>query len=1345
MAQRDRHLRVKFYHPTTLVERAIPQGYLTCVEASGKNITSKVGSGSCKIPLDELAKLTGAYTTILMHDIAVVYNINGIYTEQVASFVVRSQKSDTSSYGNASYIVLSGPNEMYYLGKSRHYLNIGKEYTGNVMDHNGQGGSTAGWPFIYLGHGDMDLDTEGMTGVFWPKWTLIKAQTTHTDEDTLKLVDSYETSKAEADKWAIGDDVSIVQQFSPYRQHTTSVTNVQTAAEAGGAYYIVTIADLMAGKKADIDTEAHDKYYPTFSSTMFKGDPVSIQMDGGTWHTTRIRSDARYNGFFMEEAAPLDISKGAALKWWNSREPNTTNDFAMMTENLENWTIIGTATSKGTFHVIDTKGADILGLLMKSAEATSDFFLCSQASPTAPARTLEWKTSSDFSNLTLVHPATYFDGTSKQAGGEHAFVHSISKISRDLPVTVAVPQGGANEDVNVQFNLGYCTETPAEGLLRLHGVTAIDTMSRAYVNGTWKIINDSASESIEEFFEMEDVYPRTRNNTHMIDAANIMQARCALILHNRRATEHVYNITTVLPDGKEIEVGQTIYLTYTDSEWDESGLLYIADYEHFVTNSGKLKGVRQTKMQLSSDGPRPRETGSTAVAKGIRKGISGTGFGVGTGGLGGGTTEGGGPGPVPQEIDVATSIPSGALTASGMELTFVINHGDGLAVSTNNVTLDVPGVNLSASTPNAVDASGHTHAINSTADPISNPSELVATDANSRTGFAGVGVGQLATADELQLATTLSLIGNQTISSTAGDIDIVPAGDLTVDADIIFVGSQALKTSSGNMFIQPGGDLYLDPSGSFIQTRQDMKAEGYTSGFLGNKWSITDAGQAQFRGIQADELRVKVFSADHTLVSTGSHYVSPGMGEVETQDTVPGVGNSTTITFYDNPVIGSAAIFREGAQGFIRISDSTAGGLYYALVWGTVTNYSDNGDGTQDWDFETGSLGAAVDGDPIPQGAVFVSWGLPGMGVWSVTTNDLGSGPYAQIQTWSGTDPWTASNRKTRVRLGDLQGVGHQGYGLFAGSNGTLGPRLLLSESKAEFHSIPISMYQGTADASGNVRIYAIEIDTASESNRYLNADYNAGTSGETLVRSTGTGTWYSHVDNSPDSPGTDFLRTAVNRGLNYAEFGLGDLTEGSGPYMIRGYFMNRNLVDDYVSIRVRLYDPTEGYGWLTDEVTLWTSDMAANDVGTIVERELTNPVAATGAAWAGARIRIYATYNVAGGNEVVRIEPNVVRQGQGPYIALGNPIPQGIWTNSTTDIGVIMGRRADGQWAFRVGGGLTDSTTPSMIYTSGSGLYIFSAASKTTPAMHFDNSGNAYIKQTLTLNAATGKLVAGP
>jgi hypothetical protein len=1349
MAQRTRALRVKFYNPDTLVERSIPQGYLTCVAGSGKGVVSKVGSGSAKIPIDQLAQLSGSYTAIQMHDIAVVYNINGGYTEQVGTFVVRSQKLDTSSYGGASYMVISGPNEMYYLGKSRHYFNVGKEYTGTVMNHDGQGGSSAGWPFIYLDHGDMDLDTEGMTGVFWPKWTLKKAQSIHTGETILKLVDSVETSKAAGDKWAIGDDISLVWQFSPYGQHTTSVVNVQSAAEHGqDSYYWVTIQDPMEPKKADDheNTDPYDppeRFYPTFSSTIFKGDPVSIQMQSGLWHTTRIRNDARYNGFFIEEAAPDDILPGASFKWWNSREPNDTNDISLMTQNLLNWTVNGTASSKGSFHVIDTRGADILQLLMKTAEATNDYFYTSQSGPTAPSRTLEWKTASPFSNLTLTTPATWTDALAKQAGGQHCFIHSISKISRDLPISVAVPKGGANADVNVQFNLGNCSESPAAGLARLHGITVgVPTMTRTYTNGSWRITNTDAGVPIEEYFEFEDIYPRTESSANITEAANIMQARCALILFNKQATEEVYSVTTVLPDGKEIAVGETIYLVHSDSEWDVSELLYIAEYEHFVVNSGKQKGIRQTKLQLSSDGPRPRDTGSTAVARGIRKGITSTGFGVGTGGLGGGNPEDGVPA-LPTEITIETSLPTGALTASGMDLTFVLNHGAGLAVSTNNVTLDVPTVNLSAITPNAVDASGHTHAIDSTADPITNPLSLVATDANSRTGFSGLGVGQLADADELQLATTLSLIGNQTISSTAGDIDIVPAGDLTVDADIIFVGSQALKTSAGNMFIQPGGDLYLDPSGSFIQTRQDMKAEGYTSGFLGNKWSITDAGQAQFRGIQADELRVKVFSADHTLVSTGSHYVSPGMGEVETPATVPAVSSSTTITFYDNPVIGAAAIFRDGAKGFIRISDSTAGGLYYALVWGTVTSYSDNADGTQDWTFTTGSLGAAVDGDTIPEGAVFVSWGLPGMGVWSVTTNDLGSGPYAQIQTWSGTDPWTASNRKTRVRLGDLQGVGHQGYGLFAGMDGTLGPRLLLSESKAEFHSIPISMYQGTADLDGTVRIYGLAIDTAAETDTSPNGDVTAGPTGEALVRSTGAGTWESHIDNLPEVPGTDYLRNAVNMGLNYAAFNWEDLTEDSGPYMIRGYFLNRNLVDDYISVRVRLYDPTEGYGWLTDEITLWTSDMAANDVGTIVEREMTNPITASGLAWAGAQLYIYMTYNVAGGNEVLRIEPNVVRGGQGPYIALGNTIPLDFWTSETTS-GIWMGRTQANDYALRVGGGGSNTSVPAMTYTSASGLKIWSSSNKTTPVLHFDNSGNAYVEQTITLNTSTGLLVAG-
>lgn len=1354
MATKTRALRVKFYNPTTLAERSIPQGYLNAVAGTGKKITSKVGSGSCKIPMDELAKLSGSYTTIQMHDIAVVYNINGAETEEIASFHIRSQKVTGGSYGQPTYVSLSGPDELYAVGKTRHYLNIGKEYTGTVMNHNGQGQSSAGWPFIYLDHGDTDLDTEGMTGVFWPKWTLKKDQSLHTGEVHLKLNNTYETSKAAEDKWAIGDDISIVWQFSPYGQHTTSVINVQTAAEHGeDEYYWVTIADPMTPKKAD-DNEGGSgpRWYPTFSSTIFKGDPVSIQMQSGLWHTTRIAHDARYNGFYIEEAAPDDILAGANFKWWNSREPNNTNDIALITDNLDGWTLNGTASSKGSFHVVDTKGADILTMLMKTAEATNDYFYTSRGAsgPTAPSRTLEWKTSSPFSNLELLDPTSYADASTKLASGTYGMIHSISKISRDLPVSVVVPKGGANDDVNVQWGLGNCTESPAAGLSRLFGIsTGVPTMTRTYSNGRWAITNTDAAVSVEEYHEFEDVYPRSTSSNSIIEAANILQARCALMLYNRQTTENVYDVTTVLPDGVEIAPGQTIFLTHNDSEWAVSGLVYIAEYEHFVTNSGKLKGVRQTRMQLSTDGPYPRDTGATAVAKGIKSGISSSGFGVGTGGLGGGNPEEGTPADPPPEISVETSIPSGALTASGMDLSFVLNHGNGLAVSTNNVTLDVPTVNLSATSANAVDVNGHTHAIDSTADPISNPSELVATDANSRTGFAGLGIGQLATADELQLAANMSLIGERTISSTSGSINITPATDLRVDSDIVFVGSQALKTSSGNMFIQPGGDLYLDPSGSFIQTRQDMKAEGFTSGFLGNKWQITDAGDAQFRGIQADELRVKLFSADHTLVSLGSHYVSPGMGEVydDTAD-VPSVGNSTTVTFYDDPVIGNAAIFRDGDKGFFRISDSTAGGLYYALVWGTLTNYSDNGDGSQDWTFTTGSLGAAVNGDTIPQGAVFVSWGLSGMGVWSVTTNDLGSGPYAQVQTWTGDNPWTASNRHVKVRLGDLSGVGLQSYGLFAGVNGTSGPRLLMTSAKAELHDIPIVLHQGVGDTSAHVRCYAMEFSSQSESGVHVNGDISAGPAGANLKRSTGTGSWYSHIDNDVDSPGTDYLYTTVNRGLEGASFDIGDLTEGAGPYMVKSLW-TQHTTDDYYSVTLQLYDADYGYGNLTDEVEVFNSDMAASGVGCTTERELTNPQTATGAAWAAAHLIMKVYYNVAGGNEVIRIEPRVRptgsgSYGSGPYIAIGDSPPEAYWVEGAAGYGIWMGRKSsDGTYAMRIGGNSLSTTVPSLTMSTG-GIGLWAANDKNNAVIRLDPSGNAYIQNTLALNSSTGKLTAG-
>jgi hypothetical protein len=1159
-------IRVKFFNPTTLVSKDVPApGYLLGQSGSQKVITSKVGNGQVQIAISELAKLTGTYTFPATHDIATVYVMNAGVEEKIGSFVIRSIRLTKAKFGQPSFITLSGPDMLYYLGKKRHYLNIGDEYNTVTADAVTQ----IGEKYVYLDHGDRE--NEGMTNVEWPKWTLIKAQSLHSGETEMRFWHDVETAKPAAEQWAVGDDIYIVWQITTQQTFRTSITAIDEGTPGG--YYTVTIAEPME-HKADIEEGDHtpEKYYPCFMPHVWKGDPISIQMDNGAWHTTRVSVDARYNGLKLEEGPTDTISIGNAIKWWNAREPNTVDDIDTIIGSAASWTSSSAASSKGSGHFVDPKGSDVLGLLMTTAEATGDHFYAAQSGASTPENSLDWITSSPFTGLTLVEPATYLDGETKRAGGAHAFVHELSQETRDLPITRVVPVGGVNDEVNFDYNIGHAVETPAAGLLARHGITALDTMTKEYVNGVWRIRNASSAVEVEEMFSWGDIMPKSISPSSIIEAAEILQARGALVLHNRREAGNKYNVTTVLPNGHEINVGEKIYLTYNDSEWDISELLYISEYEHFVVPNGDFAGMRQTRMVLSSDAPYARVTGATAVAGALKsaRGSGQSGFNIGSGGLGGGPGGANDEPSSPQElVSVAASTPTGALTIDGQELTFLINHTDGLDVSGTTVQMTVPTVDLSVSSTNAVAAGGHTHAIDNTTDGDSNPSTIMAVDSNGRMAVSGLGIGT-----------------------------------------------------------SPGSDNII------FHQNSDAEGEGWTSGRLGAQWGIdTQLGHIDARSAYFDELHVTLFTADETLVTAGTHWVTPGMGKFSREWTIPAVSSSTTVYLWDSEALPDSPLFRNNSKVMIQVRDTTGAGITLAFVWGTLTSYSDESGNEQSWTFTTGSLGAAVGGNTVPAESVCLGFGLSGQGFHAIETNDLAGSPYTKIATWVN-NPWTAGNITEHVRLGNLNGLANLGeeWGLYVGVAPT-GPRAVLSDTRFELYDVGLTMYAGTAETA-HITLFAVEFNTdvttaiapnatISEANTTLvGASRHAAVADDPTVGQPDAD-W---VHNDNGSSGTMWLE-------------LENIDDALTEMSVEAYCGISGFTNDFCTLRVQLFKADQTSA-LTNEIQIINERATA---GLVTSWFSDIDTTATQIEWNAARARFRWIYNIGSGagDEVMTITPS--------------------------------------------------------------------------------------------------------
>ena len=267
-------------------------------------------------------------------------------------------------------------------------------------------------------------------------------------------------------------------------------------------------------------------------------------------------------------------------------------------------------------------------------------------------------------------------------------------------------------------------------------------------------------------------------------------------------------------------------------------------------------------------------------------------------------------------------------------------------------------------------------------------------------------------------------------------------GTPTTVIDFLSNGNVGIDTTSPSYKLDVNGnariasDLYADAT---VGTRN------FASRTTG--WRADSNGNADFRNIYADELRVQAFTADISQALAGSDYLTKSVSKLSANFVVPAVNGTVRIIVDDIEGMPATQCFSNNDYIRFRAFNRTSG-LTIANVWGTVvldTTYGSNGftNGTQAYTFTCKATSGA--GLTVFKGSEVLDYGTSGSGMISRTTLDAQGSPYEQIATWVN-DPSVSTNYTVHARLGNLGGIANcNGYGLYT-DNGFFTGKIIIGD-----------------------------------------------------------------------------------------------------------------------------------------------------------------------------------------------------------------------------------------------------------------------------------------------------------
>jgi len=341
------------------------------------------------------------------------------------------------------------------------------------------------------------------------------------------------------------------------------------------------------------------------------------------------------------------------------------------------------------------------------------------------------------------------------------------------------------------------------------------------------------------------------------------------------------------------------------------------------------------------------------------------------------------------------------------------------------------------------------------------------------------------------------------LDSASGGIAITPANAVTTATGtvVVTVGVQTpLITTASNI------DLIINPGGTgavMFPLDQTLRTTTFESALpLIQGWQINEvpdvAGYSSLTigKIHANELMVDIFVANETRVDRGDQLWTKSYGILYEDFTTPSaIGGTVSIMFEDSPAI-TGAIFTNNDWILLRKLEIDTG-LSLFNVWGQVSSYVNNSDGSQSWTF---TLRAGPTNKDIPTGSLGIDFGQAGQAFIHLSVIDPAGAPYLKLRKWFGSDPFTPSNYITYVQLGHLGSIGNSlytpaGYGLYIRSMASEDRFIVADDNGLQLRGADFKEYNGSAQT---VNISAtdgsIKLGTDISSDATTTFDFNGAT-----------------------------------------------------------------------------------------------------------------------------------------------------------------------------------------------------------------------------------------------------------
>lgn len=236
----------------------------------------------------------------------------------------------------------------------------------------------------------------------------------------------------------------------------------------------------------------------------------------------------------------------------------------------------------------------------------------------------------------------------------------------------------------------------------------------------------------------------------------------------------------------------------------------------------------------------------------------------------------------------------------------------------------------------------------------------------------------------------------------------------------------------------------------------DIRSDPFTTEQAG--WFLGANGNGEFRNTSHDSIMTQAFIAEISQSLFGSDILTKSGGELAQDFVIPDFGFTDALVIYDLPGFKGTQNFSDGDYVRLQVADRTAG---VESVWGTVTGYVDNEDGTQSWSFMTVNIGsetsqAYIDyrnagtaqggqindegatialfnselesdyiGETVYAGSWVLDYGQSGDSFDERTV--LGEfAPFGRQVRWT-LEPWDGANYEILTQTGNLDGLGVDG------------------------------------------------------------------------------------------------------------------------------------------------------------------------------------------------------------------------------------------------------------------------------------------------------------------------------